>query len=437
MGIQYNALIDTTSIILVIAIFAVEKKHRREKRTFLNKLLNHLMICCVSVLCMDMLGLFLDGMSGKTARLLVWSADTLYWIFQAVYCWLWIIFADYWAFESEKGIRKRAFFYGIPVAIEIILILTSPWTKWIYYIDDLNVYVRGDFYKHNIVVYFLYVILTCIIVFIGYIKCKEQAQKNRKAMILLYMFLPFCSIIMDIYVYGISWVWPMIALSLLMTYLSIQQQYITDEALEAAKIRNQLAESQMSVMLSQIKPHFLFNALEAIDCLCIEDPTKAREVLEHFSRYLRANMESLEQKECIPFSQELIHVKNYLYIEKVRFGENIVIQYEITTEDFMCPPLMLQTIVENAVQHGIRMKKGVGTIIIRTSKEEDGTSVISVLDDGAGFDPSQIIEDSEVHIGLKNTKERLQAMCDGTIEINSKVGEGTRVMIKIPNITCE
>ena len=183
-------------------------------------------------------------------------------------------------------------------------------------------------------------------------------------------------------------------------------------------------------MLSQIQPHFLYNSLSTIQILCQMDPTLAQEAMGHFIQYLRANMDSLNQKGSIPFEKELNHVKNYLYIEKLRFGRKLEVVYELEREAFTCPSLCLQTMVENAVKHGVCNKKGGGTVWIRSYETSQGICV-EVEDNGVGFDPGQVPQDGQSHIGIINTRRRVKEV-GGSLEIQSKIGEGTKVRILLP-----
>lgn len=126
------------------------------------------------------------------------------------------------------------------------------------------------------------------------------------------------------------------------------------------------------------------------------------------------------------------HVKSYLYIEKLRFDELLNIKYEIETENFKCPSLLLQTMVENAVKHGICNKCDGGTVLIKTY-ETDDNYIIKVIDDGTGFDiNSNVDTDERNHIGIENTRNRLKEMCNGKLDIESEIEKGTKVTIEIP-----
>ena len=104
---------------------------------------------------------------------------------------------------------------------------------------------------------------------------------------------------------------------------------------------------------------------------------------------------------------------------------------ELSVTDFSVPPLSIQTIVENAVRHGISMKGEKGTIRISTQKKEFHI-IIQIEDDGKGFDVTKANLDGSVHVGIKNVKDRFRAILNGQVTIESSLGVGTRVMIDIP-----
>ncbi len=203
------------------------------------------------------------------------------------------------------------------------------------------------------------------------------------------------------------------------------------KAKRAQELENELVQNKIKLMLGQIQPHFLYNAIGTIRALCTKDPKEARSALDYFAKFLRANMDSLTEEGCIPFEKELDHVKSYLYIEKLRFGELLDIEFDIKTTNFECPPLMLQTIVENAVKHGLMPKKEGGKIEISTI-ETQNCYEIKVTDNGVGFDTSKPLEEGRSHVGVDNTRQRVVALCQGTMNIGSRVGNGTTVTIIIP-----
>ena len=184
-------------------------------------------------------------------------------------------------------------------------------------------------------------------------------------------------------------------------------------------------------MLSQMKPHFIFNTLNTIYHLCDIDPEKAKSTLSSFSTYLRNNINNLGQSEMIFFEKELSFVNAYLDIEKVRFDDELLISFDIGVTNFKLPVLTVQPIVENAVKHGTSKKEGVSHLHIAT-RETEAFFEIEIRDTGVGFDASHIQSDGNNHIGIDNVRQRLKSLCNGTLTIESSLGVGTTALIKIP-----
>ena len=191
----------------------------------------------------------------------------------------------------------------------------------------------------------------------------------------------------------------------------------------------QLAESRISTMISQIRPHFIYNTLGSIEYLCEEDPPKARKLVHSFAQYLRGNFGELDNPKPIRMSQEMEHVRHYLNIENVRFPD-MTFTFEMNSGDFMLPALTVQPIVENAIKHGLMPLEHGGHIHV-TSWDTPSHHYVSVEDDGVGFDPN-ILLDERKHIGLRNIRARLETMVGGSLSIESTIGKGTKVKIKIP-----
>ena len=189
------------------------------------------------------------------------------------------------------------------------------------------------------------------------------------------------------------------------------------------------AEQRIQIMMTQIQPHFLYNTLTTIRSLCLRSPEMAAQTIEKFSRYLRQNLDTLNQPELIPFSQELEHVRIYAEIEMLMFPY-IHINYDIGDECFMLPPLTVQPLVENAIRHGVRARE-VGQIDVIVRKNEGGHTIV-IADNGLGFDPVVIDAAEGNHIGIRNVRERLENQCGGTLVVESRRGEGTTVTVFIP-----
>ena len=189
------------------------------------------------------------------------------------------------------------------------------------------------------------------------------------------------------------------------------------------------AQQRIQIMMTQIQPHFLYNTLATLKAMCKKDPDTAADLAEKFGQYLRQNLDSLGTVGRIPFEKELEHTRLYAGIEMVRF-ENVEVKYNISDASFTVPPLSLQPLVENAIKHGVRIRdKGVVEI---TTAFKDGFHEITVSDNGSGFDVKKAEKAEGSHIGLKNVRERIEQMCNGTLTIDSREDEGTTITIRIP-----
>ncbi len=209
---------------------------------------------------------------------------------------------------------------------------------------------------------------------------------------------------------------------------------IFNTALKTAEVERELEIANTSLMISQIQPHFLYNALNTIKYLIKRDPKSAEKAVISFSRYLRGNMESITQKSPIPFIDELEHTKHYCDIELLRFGDKLNIIYDTPVTNFSLPALSVQPIVENAIKHGVTKKTDGGTVTVTTS-EDDRNFIIKIQDDGVGFDvqnPDLKPSETHAHIGVNNVRERLANMVNAEFIIESQIDVGTCVTIKIP-----
>ena len=200
-------------------------------------------------------------------------------------------------------------------------------------------------------------------------------------------------------------------------------------AANAEKMEAELQKSRAAIMISQIRPHFIYNTLGTIEALCETQPKAAASLVHNFARYLRGNFSELDNPSPIRMSQEMEHVRCYVSIELVRFPD-ITVNFDIQSEDFLLPALSVQPLVENAIKHGLMQLAEGGTVTV-SAYETDIHYCICVQDNGGGFDTSHLWEDRE-HIGLRNIRERIEVICAGTLTVESTPGVGTNVLISIP-----
>ncbi len=200
-------------------------------------------------------------------------------------------------------------------------------------------------------------------------------------------------------------------------------------------VREQL-HMEMALIQAQIRPHFLFNALNTIAGLSETDPDGMRELLNEFGHYLRYSFDLRNLDRFVPFETEWSLVASYLHIEQARFGERIRVVTQI--EDglrFRLPPLSLQPLVENALRHGILKRYEGGTIAISVSRKPGGIRV-EVSDDGVGFPKgrAEAVMSGEYRsgIGLTNVNRRLLAYYGQGLTIASEPDAGTTIGFTIP-----
>lgn len=201
------------------------------------------------------------------------------------------------------------------------------------------------------------------------------------------------------------------------------------------QVANQATNMEVAFLQSQIRPHFLYNVLNSIIALSYEDIEKSREMTAQFAAYLRGSFDFQNTSAMSTFKKELALVESYLKIEKMRFQDRIQIRMAIDeTIDFPLPPLMIQPLVENAVQHGIGKRKTGGRITLSVA-QHDHEYEISVTDDGVGMNEDEIKSIlSQNHgrsVGLKNINERLKHYFGSKLMIQSAVGHGTNVSYTI------
>lgn len=312
------------------------------------------------------------------------------------------------------------------VAVNTILYLTPLFSPIVFSISSENRFQRGPL---GFTAHFTSVIL---ITYFAFLSVNEWRHTRRLESIIPVMsvLLIVAAVLLDSFIVGTLWgvTYLLVALvsASLFYYIWLHLQLVREHEEEL------IAKQRVQIMMSQIQPHFLYNALGAIREIC--DNPKAKEAVGYFTRYLQGNMDVLAKPGAIPFSVELEHAKAYLELEQLRYESALRVEYDIACTDFELPTLTLQPIVENAVRHGARgQEREVGTVTIRTRELPECHEVI-VMDDGPGFDPQHPTpkDDGRAHVGLQNVRGRLHDVCGGELRIESEIGKGTKVTLVLP-----
>ena len=207
---------------------------------------------------------------------------------------------------------------------------------------------------------------------------------------------------------------------------------------ELDRSRRHAVQAELRFLRAQISPHFIYNALTAIESYVRSDPDRARALLIEFADFIRYSFRSHGQ--FVTIAEEIRLVDTYLDLERARFGERLAVTLTVAPEvlSVLLPPFVLQPLVENAVHHGLEPSGRPGRLEIHID-DADSLAMISVEDDGIGADPAHMKRalsglSDEDGVGLHNVDERLRTVFgdDARLTVETAPGAGTRVSMRIP-----
>lgn len=214
-------------------------------------------------------------------------------------------------------------------------------------------------------------------------------------------------------------------------YAAETQKKYQQKQQEIIQLEQDLTQAQLTTLKMQLQPHFLFNTLNTVSSLMIQNVTDAQNVIAKLADLLRTVLNDAPAQ-TIPLSKELAFIKNYLSIEQIRFSDRLTIQYDIAqnTESALVPSLILQPVVENAIKHGTSKNIGHGIISI-TSIIHEQTLQITISDNGAGLKSNT---EQSFGIGLQNVQERLNNLYPNqyTFTLNANPPQGAIATLTLP-----
>jgi len=197
-----------------------------------------------------------------------------------------------------------------------------------------------------------------------------------------------------------------------------------------ATLERRLMEAQMAALQAQVEPHFLFNTLALIGQLIETDPPEAARVHAHLIEYLRSTLPQMRARDGGTLGKQVELSKAYLAIMQARMKERLNVRFEVPMflGSAPFPPMMLQTLIENSIKHGLEPKIAGGTVTVR-AYVDGATLHVEVCDDGVGIDPH-----ADDGIGLANIRERLQLLYGDKAElvIQMPPSGGACAVIKLP-----
>ena len=324
--------------------------------------------------------------------------------------------------RCSESIKNSVLFRTV-VALWIIFLLImvfAQFTDFIYYTEENNRYYRGPGYVLLLIPLIVIIILNIAAVF----RRHKKLSKKYFIGLLVYLFTMTVAVVMHMLIA----VDMMVVFGIALCALTMFGFIISDNMEQYMRQQREIAHQRSSVMVLQMRPHFIYNTMMGIYYLCDQDAAKAKQVTLDFTSYLRKNFTAIASEEMIPFNDELEHTRAYLAVEQVQFEDSLFVSFDTPHTMFRVPPLTLQPIVENAVKHG--MNESCDPIHISVvTRQTNLSSEIIVNDDGPGFKPT---DDDEPHIALNNIRQRLELMCGGTLEIAPREGGGTFVKVTIP-----
>ena len=209
------------------------------------------------------------------------------------------------------------------------------------------------------------------------------------------------------------------------------------QEIEQMKLASNLSVAKLEAFRMQLNPHFLFNALNAVSALAESDPVAVRHIIARLSGLLRRMLDA-DAFEEVPLKDELDFLHDYIALQQVRFNDGFVVEENIThdAEDALLPSLILQPLIENAIEHGISKRKpGSGRVIIQARRHQGGQGhdelVISITDNGPGIAEEALMNDG---IGIRNTKARLEGHYGSAASLQIRRAEegGTVSEITLP-----
>ena len=223
---------------------------------------------------------------------------------------------------------------------------------------------------------------------------------------------------------------PLLAVAALVNALEARRRMVRT-ALEAQRLRAELAESRLAAVTTQLQPHFLFNTLQSISTLIHRDPPAADAMLAKLSDLLRDVLRR-SRSALVSVDEELRMTETYLDLARVRFADRLrtTVDVDDAVRDAVVPMLLLQPLVENALKHGVGRRATGGRVGI-SARGHDGRLRITVWDDGVGLEAGGAGREGT---GLANTRERLRHAFgdDHSLELRPRTGGGVDATIEVP-----
>ena len=327
---------------------------------------------------------------------------------------------------GEK-IKRSPLFISVMTIVGIFIVtdIVSLFTGVLYSVTPDNQFIRGPLWALAMVPMIAILLINLIATFW---RRKKLSKKYFNGLI-IYLLPMTMAVFIHIFVAIEIFIVTCIVMFALIMYGLI----LSDNVESYMKQQREIAHQNASIMVLQMRPHFIYNSMMGIYYLCDQNPQKAKQVTLDFTTYLRKNFAAIASEDTIPFTEELEHTRAFLAVEQAQFEDCLFVEFDTPYTLFRLPPLTLQPIVENAVVHCMRASNAPIHIFVATRKTDKVIEIV-VEDDGPGFGTT---DNNEPHITLNNIRKRLKMMCDGSLIISPRNGGGTSVKIIIPTTESE
>lgn len=319
---------------------------------------------------------------------------------------------------------KRKLLIAVPQFVNMVITaLDLTGTSFVYHYTPDHTFQSGPLRSIPFIVICIYAVIFAW----STVKYIRSDNKEQGVIMLFILEMIMVTVLAEYFNFASGYADEVVALSLFVYYCYLTAVYKNriDAALHKREL--ELEQSKLTLLMTQIKPHFINNSLIAVQELCYEDPEKAAQLISHFSLYLRNNIEASDNL-LVPFNKEIDAVNEYLTLEYADSSKVFKTEFKLDYTDFELPSLSVEPLVENAVKHGIDRYSEKSEVQIVSYKQGENV-FIEIRDNGKGFDMNKETL-GKGGIGLTNAKKRLELMCEGELTID-RVDGWTVIKIRI------
>ena len=411
-----NIVSDLICILLCVIIFMViflDKRDNPATRIFLLLIFIETLLLFV-----DIHGWVWDGNPDLLTAITITNTGSFL-------CVL-LLLTFYWflLLELYKPYRKKMERFTkvilVLAAADTILILTNPLTGVFFEIDSSAMYVRSDTFLLSLLApnFIGLIEVYCILRF--------ETKSRRKMVFISYIMLSWLAMFIQLFNYGISLQYASFMFSFVLMYANT---YL-DRGMELISNESRMNEQNAAIMVSQIQPHFLYNSLTSI--MNIKgNPSQTRDAIAEFGSYLRANLDSMTTNNPIPVQREIEHVESYIYLRKLKFGDNLNVVYNINDTSFFLPPETIKTIISTIIEYNL-IKDDTPLTITLSTMNTDRYHIVRIHNDSVTPLARGFIRDRN-NIAIAGMVNRLDTMVGGSLKNVEDTRGGNTVEIRIPH----